>query len=87
MALTSGSGTSEFTLAKLLVGIGVGLQGVAATLAVILPNAPWVAIVISIAGAVKAVAGALGYMLPRAELKREDIRMSPTGLIAKLPSG
>lgn len=83
--LTPGRDTSEFSLAAWIGAAGIALQGFAGTLAAIEPQAGWVSIVVSISGALMAIASALGFQLPRAGLKREALRASSTGITVPPP--
>lgn len=79
-----GSGTTEFKIAKWLGIVGMMLQPMAAALATAWPDDKIVACVVSIVGAIVAIAGALGYQIPRVSLKKEAMRADAAKAIAQV---
>lgn len=71
--IKAGKETTEYAIAKWLGIAGVALQGLAGALASSMPNATWVSMVLAISGALTAIAGALGYQIPRAMVKYKAI--------------
>ena len=65
-----GKTTSEYVLSWVAIGVGVLMNVLAA-----LPQEnQWVQVTGMVMGAVVAVLGTLGYQIPRASLKREQVR-------------
>lgn len=75
METNPGSETTEYRIAKIAMAIGTILQPAAAGLATVWPDSKFVAIAMAIAGALIAIAGALGYQIPRAGVKTEAMRL------------
>lgn len=83
--ITPGKETTEYKIAKALGIAGVSLQPIAGVLAAVLPaSSVWVAAVTAIAGALIAIAGALGYQIPRAQVKATEVQAKAATEVAKI---
>lgn len=80
-----GNTTTEFKIAKWMGIFGATMQPVAMSLAATFPDSKIVAIIVAIAGALIAIAGVLGYQIPRVALKKEVIRAEAAKVIAGSP--
>lgn len=74
--LTPGKDTSEFAVAKWLGVAGVGSQLLAGVLSAFIPGPDWSSVAVSLSGAAMGIAGALGYQVPRARAKMQEMHMS-----------
>jgi len=78
-----GKSTSEYYLAKVALGLGAMM----AVLAVLPQHVAWVQIAMAVGGALVAILGTLGYQVPRAGVKREQIRTSASARGLSLTGG
>ena len=75
-----GKSTSEYVLSWVAIGVGVLMN----VLAVLPQDNQWVQITGMVMGAVVAVLGTLGYQVPRASLKKEQVKASAALEAAKM---
>jgi hypothetical protein len=76
----TGKTTTEYVLSWAAIGVGVLMN----VLAALPQDNHWVQVVGMIAGAAVAVLGTLGYQVPRASLKKEQVKASAALEAAKL---